>query len=152
MPLAPRRRHLDPWERVATIGEIKLKKESRSSLKLRYGRMPPRVDTMVEDQMTSEPVLTEPLTWREICARYPDEWVALVEIDLINENDLDFAPRASRVMARHAGSRSRRRSRCGRATRRSGTSSPDRSGCLSHHPSLHRGAYALRPGRRRADR
>jgi hypothetical protein len=45
---------------------------------------------MIEDQTTSEPVVSEPLTWREICARHPDEWVALVEIDWVNENDLDF--------------------------------------------------------------
>jgi hypothetical protein len=50
---------------------------------------------MLEDQTTSEPVLSEPLTWREICARYPDEWVALVEIDWVNETDLDF--RSARV-------------------------------------------------------
>jgi len=28
--------------------------------------------------------------WLEICARYPAEWVALVQIDSLNENDLDF--------------------------------------------------------------
>jgi hypothetical protein len=51
---------------------------------------------MVEDQATLGPVLSEPLTWREICARYPDEWVALVEIDWVNENDLDF--RSARIV------------------------------------------------------
>lgn len=50
---------------------------------------------MVEEQTTNEPVVSEPLTWREICALYPDEWVALVEIDWVNENDLDF--RSARV-------------------------------------------------------
>ena len=49
---------------------------------------------MVEDQ-TSAPQLSEPLTWREICARYPDEWVALVEIDWVNDTDFDF--RSARV-------------------------------------------------------
>lgn len=35
------------------------------------------------------------MTWKEICARYPDEWVALVEIDWVN--DRDFAFRSARV-------------------------------------------------------
>jgi hypothetical protein len=34
--------------------------------------------------------LSEPLTWRQICERYPDEWVVLVEIDWVNETDFDF--------------------------------------------------------------
>jgi hypothetical protein len=54
-----------------------------------------RVDAMVEDQTTNELVVSEPLTWLEICVRYPEEWVALVEIDWVNENDLDF--RSARV-------------------------------------------------------
>ena len=45
---------------------------------------------MVEHRATVEPAVSDPLTWSEICARYPDEWVALVEIDWVNENDLDF--------------------------------------------------------------
>lgn len=54
-----------------------------------------RLAKMVEDLTTIEPVISEPLTWKEICARHPDEWVALVEIDWVNENDLDF--RSARV-------------------------------------------------------
>ena len=50
---------------------------------------------MVENQTTIEPLLSEPLTWKEICARYPDEWVALVEIDWVDEDDLEF--RSARV-------------------------------------------------------
>jgi hypothetical protein len=50
---------------------------------------------MVEHLATAEPIVTDPLTWPEICARYPDQWVALVEIDWVNENDLDF--RSARV-------------------------------------------------------
>jgi hypothetical protein len=42
------------------------------------------------------PVLSEPLTWREICKRYPDEWVCLVEIDAFNDNDFGF--RSARVV------------------------------------------------------
>jgi hypothetical protein len=41
------------------------------------------------------PSVSDPLTWPEICECYPDEWVALVEIDWVNENDLDF--RSARV-------------------------------------------------------
>ena len=34
--------------------------------------------------------LSEPLTWEEICQRYPDQWVALVEIAWIDDTD-EFA-------------------------------------------------------------
>jgi hypothetical protein len=40
--------------------------------------------------------ISEPLTWAEICARYPDEWVCLVEIDYIHPNGLEF--RTARVI------------------------------------------------------
>lgn len=50
---------------------------------------------MVEHRATVDPVVSDPLTWPEICARYPDQWVAFVEIDWVNENDLDF--RSARV-------------------------------------------------------
>jgi hypothetical protein len=42
------------------------------------------------------PLLSEPLTWEQICERYPDEWVCLVEIDEINDTDFDF--RTARVV------------------------------------------------------
>jgi hypothetical protein len=38
----------------------------------------------VIDQARQE--ISEPLTWAEICARYPDEWVCLVEMDFIYPN------------------------------------------------------------------
>jgi hypothetical protein len=50
---------------------------------------------MVEHLGTMDAIISDPLTWNEICTRYPDEWVALVEIDWVNENDLDF--RSARV-------------------------------------------------------
>lgn len=50
---------------------------------------------MAEDQVQGEPVLSEPLTWQEIRARYPSEWVVLVEVDWIDEDDKDF--RSARV-------------------------------------------------------
>jgi hypothetical protein len=50
---------------------------------------------MIEYLVSMDPVVSDPLTWPEICARYPDEWVALVEIDWLNENDLEF--RSARV-------------------------------------------------------
>jgi hypothetical protein len=54
------------------------------------------VEEMVASPSTVEaPALTGPLTWSEICAHYPEQWVALVEIDWVNENDLDF--RSARV-------------------------------------------------------
>lgn len=38
-----------------------------------------------------EPAISEPLTWKEICQRYPDEWVALVEVGWTNEQDFEFS-------------------------------------------------------------
>jgi hypothetical protein len=52
---------------------------------------------------TSErPDLSAPMSWVEICERYPDEWVVLVEIDWVNDTDFDF--RSARV-AGHGKSR-----------------------------------------------
>ena len=42
------------------------------------------------------PEISEPLTWTEICARHPDEWVCLAEIDTTRPNDLEF--RTARVI------------------------------------------------------
>jgi hypothetical protein len=42
-----------------------------------------------------EPVVSEPLTWTEIRERYPDQWVCLVEIDRIEEDNFEF--RTARV-------------------------------------------------------
>jgi hypothetical protein len=39
--------------------------------------------------------VSEPLTWKQICDRYPDEWVVLVEVDWLNDTDFDF--RTARV-------------------------------------------------------
>jgi len=49
---------------------------------------------------TQEPVgpsfISEPMTWEQICDRYPNEWVCLVEIDEINDTDFEF--RTARVV------------------------------------------------------
>lgn len=42
------------------------------------------------------PVISEPLTWDQICDRYPEHWVCLVEIDRITDNN--FAFRTARVV------------------------------------------------------
>jgi hypothetical protein len=42
------------------------------------------------------PFISEPPTWEQICARYPGEWVCLVEVDKINDTDFDF--RTARVV------------------------------------------------------
>lgn len=44
----------------------------------------PTIDLM------SEATISKPMTWKEICEHFPNEWVALVEIDWINETDFDF--------------------------------------------------------------
>ena len=40
--------------------------------------------------------ISEPLTWAEICARYPDEWVCLVDIDFVHPNGPEI--RTARVI------------------------------------------------------
>jgi len=42
------------------------------------------------------PAISEPLSWAEICARYPDEWVCLVEMDRVDPNGFEF--RTARVI------------------------------------------------------
>ena len=51
---------------------------------------------MAQTQLAQTPSISDPLTWEQICDRYPDEWVCLVEIDTIN--DTDFAFRMARVV------------------------------------------------------
>lgn len=50
---------------------------------------------MGQAKRVAVPELSDPLTWKQICERYPDEWVALVEIDWVNDRDFDF--RSARV-------------------------------------------------------
>lgn len=44
----------------------------------------------------SAPSISEPLTWEQICKRYPDQWVCLVEFDRIDP--CRFAFRTARVV------------------------------------------------------
>lgn len=48
------------------------------------------------------PTISEPLTWAEIRARYPDQWVCLVEMDRADEDNFEF--RSARVVG-HGPSR-----------------------------------------------
>lgn len=43
--------------------------------------------------------LSEPLTWPQICARHPDQWVVLVDVDWVDkdEDTLTFEFRSARV-------------------------------------------------------
>jgi len=34
--------------------------------------------------------VSEPTTWSEICARFPDQWIALVALDWRDDNDRPF--------------------------------------------------------------
>jgi hypothetical protein len=52
--------------------------------------------SMAQAQLVQAPFISEPLTWEQICERYPDEWVCLVEIDRLNDNN--FAFRTARVV------------------------------------------------------
>lgn len=36
------------------------------------------------------PTVSEPLTWHEICERYPDEWVCLAEVGWLSDNEFEF--------------------------------------------------------------
>jgi hypothetical protein len=40
--------------------------------------------------------ISEPLTWAEICARHPDEWVCVVEADFVHPNGPEI--RTARVV------------------------------------------------------
>lgn len=42
------------------------------------------------------PQISEPLTWAAICERHPDQWVCLVEIDRIEDQNFEF--RTARVI------------------------------------------------------
>jgi hypothetical protein len=53
-------------------------------------------ESMAHAQLTQTPFISEPLTWEQICERYPDEWVCLVEIDRPEANN--FAFRTARVV------------------------------------------------------
>ena len=56
-------------------------------------QVPPEWET---PEPVGPPFISEPLTWEQICDRYPNEWVCLVEIDEINDTDFDF--RTARVV------------------------------------------------------
>lgn len=43
-----------------------------------------------------QPTISDPLTWAEICVRYPDEWVCLVEFDRCEPSSAEF--RTARVV------------------------------------------------------
>ena len=51
---------------------------------------------MAQTQLAQTASISEPLTWKEICERYPDEWVCLVEVDYLD--DRNFAFRTGRVV------------------------------------------------------
>lgn len=51
---------------------------------------------MAQAQLAQTPLISEPLTWEQICDRYPDEWVCLVEVDYLDDHN--FAFRTGRVV------------------------------------------------------
>src|SRR5215208_3195695 len=44
---------------------------------------------MMTDVETALANMSEPLTWTQICERYPDQWVVLVEVDWVDKDDED---------------------------------------------------------------
>lgn len=64
-----------------------------SAIEVRAENLPPRrrlgtLDPTMSEAHAIEPEpLTDLLTWKQICERYPDQWVALVEMDLDDDTD-----------------------------------------------------------------
>src|SRR5262249_10354497 len=52
------------------------------------------IRTVIDARQT--PFISQPLTWRQICERYPDEWVCLAEGDHVNAHVFEF--RTGRVI------------------------------------------------------
>lgn len=40
--------------------------------------------------MRDAPTVSEPMTWREVCERFPDQWIALVALDWADDQDQPF--------------------------------------------------------------
>jgi hypothetical protein len=40
--------------------------------------------------MSHAPAVSEPLTWSEICERFPDQWIALVALDWVDDRDQPY--------------------------------------------------------------
>ena len=40
--------------------------------------------------MSHERTVSEPMTWSEICERFPDQWIALVALDWVDDRDKPF--------------------------------------------------------------
>jgi hypothetical protein len=40
--------------------------------------------------MSDAPTISEPMTWREICERFPCQWIALVALDWVDDRDEPF--------------------------------------------------------------
>jgi hypothetical protein len=40
--------------------------------------------------MSDAPSVSEPMTWIEICERFPDQWIALVALDWLDDRNQPF--------------------------------------------------------------
>lgn len=40
--------------------------------------------------MTEPLAVSEPMSWSEICARFPEQWIALVALDWIDDGDRPY--------------------------------------------------------------
>jgi len=40
--------------------------------------------------MSDAPSVSEPMSWSEICERFPDQWIALVALDWVDDSDQPF--------------------------------------------------------------
>lgn len=89
-----------------------------------------RLESMNEVDACSTLDPSEPLSWQEICRLDPDQWVALVDIDWVDEGECVL--RVLPDMGHVARIPSSRPATCTRATRRSVVSSSAESArCIS---------------------
>ena len=47
---------------------------------------------------TSEPVISDPMSWNQICEKYPEQWVLLVEMEWLGTSGFEF--QTARIIAR----------------------------------------------------
>jgi hypothetical protein len=50
------------------------------------------INAMIDGPEATTTESSDPLTWAEICQRYPDQWVALVEMEWVDADEEESAP------------------------------------------------------------
>lgn len=82
---------------IADDEQLSGKREQSAQGRKLDSRSPPgRMDVVMQTEVSA---VFERLTWDEICRRFPDEWVVLVETDWVNDTDFTFGTAV--VVAHH---------------------------------------------------